>query len=95
MRRRFWAVLGTALLAGLIATTLGQILGFVPSAAGLLIGLRGGWVLLAAGAVLTALITQPIVAIVATLQYFDLRIRFEGFDLEVIAAELAASGSRR
>jgi hypothetical protein len=52
-------------------------------------------VLLAAGAVLTALITQPIVAIVATLQYFDLRIRFEGFDLEVIAAELAASGSRR
>ena len=43
---------------------------------------------LALGAILTALVTQPIVAIVATLQYFDPRIRFEGFDLQVIAAEL-------
>ncbi len=94
-RRRFWAVLGTALLAGLIASTLGQILGFIPSLGGLLLGLQGGWVLLAVGAILTALITQPIVAIVATLQYFDLRIRFEGFDLEVIAAELAGSAPRR
>jgi len=94
-RRRFWAVLGTALLAGLIASTLGQILGFIPSLGGLLLGLQGGWVLLAVGAILTALITQPIVAIVATLQYFDLRIRYEGFDLEVIAAELAGSAPRR
>lgn len=95
MRRRFWAVLGTALLAGLIASILGQVLGFIPSIAGLLIGTDGGWVLLAIGAILTALVTQPIVAIVATLQYFDARIRFEGFDLEVIAAELASSGQRR
>ena len=95
MRRRFWAVLGTALLAGLIASILGQVLGFIPSLAGLLIGTDGGWVLLAVGAILTALVTQPIVAIVATLQYFDARIRFEGFDLEIIAAELASSGRRR
>jgi len=95
MRRRFWSVLGTALLAGLIASILGQVLGFIPSLAGLLLGTEGGWVLLAVGAILTALVTQPIVAIVATLQYFDARIRFEGFDLEVIAAELGAEGRRR
>ncbi len=95
MRRRFWPVLGTALLAGLVASILGQVLGLIPSIAGLIVGTDGGWILLAIGAILTALITQPIVAIVATLQYFDARIRFEGFDLEVIAAELGTPGTRR
>lgn len=95
VRRRFFPVLGIALLAGLVATVLGQILGFVPTVLGLVIGLEGGWVLLAVGAIVTALITEPIVAIVATLLYFDLRIRFEGFDLEVMAAELASSTDSR
>ena len=95
VRRRFWPVLGTALLAGLVASILGQVLGFIPSLAGLLVGTEGGWVLVAVGAILSALVTQPVVAIVATLQYFDARIRFEGFDLEVIAAELGTAGQRR
>jgi hypothetical protein len=88
LRRRFWPVLGVALLAGLISNVLGQVLGVVPTLAALLVGLEWGWILLAMGAILTALVTTPIVAIVATLQYFDARIRFEGFDLQVIAAEL-------
>ena len=95
VRRRFWPVLGVALLAGLVANLLGQVLGFIPSIAGLLIGTESGWALIAIGSILTALVTQPIVAIVATLQYFDARIRFEGFDLEVIAAELGAPGTAR
>ncbi|MGH9183466.1 MAG: DUF7544 domain-containing protein [Acidimicrobiales bacterium] len=90
MRPRFWPVLGIALLAGFVATVLGQVLGFIPSTVALLVGLDLGWVLLAVGGILTALVTTPIVAIVATLQYFDARIRTEGFDLEVIATELAA-----
>jgi hypothetical protein len=88
LRRRFWPVLGIALLAGLISNVLGQVLGVVPTFAGLIVGLEWGWILVAIGAILTALVTTPIVAIVATLQYFDARIRFEGFDLQVIAAEL-------
>jgi hypothetical protein len=88
MRRRFWPVLGIALLAGLISNVLGQVLGVVPTFAGLVVGLEWGWILIAIGGILTALVTTPIVAIVATLQYFDARIRFEGFDLQVIAAEL-------
>ncbi len=95
VRRRFWPVLGVALLAGLVANLLGQVLGFIPSLGGLLVGAESGWALLAVGSILTAMITQPIVAIVATLQYFDARIRFEGFDLEVIAAELGAPGTSR
>jgi hypothetical protein len=94
MRRRFWPVLGVALLAGLISNVLGQVLGVVPTFAGLLIGLEWGWILVAVGAILTALVTTPIVAIVATLQYFDARIRFEGFDLQVIAAELGPTRAR-
>jgi hypothetical protein len=94
MRRRFWPVLGIALLAGLISNVLGQVLGVVPTFAGLIVGLEWGWILLAVGAILTALVTTPIVAIVATLQYFDARIRFEGFDLQVIAAELGPARAR-
>jgi hypothetical protein len=91
MRRRFWPVLGIALLAGLISNVLGQVLGVVPTFAGLIVGLEWGWILIAVGAILTALVTTPIVAIVATLQYFDARIRFEGFDLQVIAAEIGSA----
>jgi hypothetical protein len=94
LRRRFWPVLGIALLAGLISNVLGQVLGVVPTFAGLLVGLEWGWILVAVGAILTALVTTPIVAIVATLQYFDARIRFEGFDLQVIAAELGGTRAR-
>jgi len=90
--RRYWPTLGTALLAGLVAYLLGQILGGVPSVAALLIGLHWGWLLLALGSSLAALIVTPVAGLTATLLYFDARIRTEGFDLQVIAADLARSG---
>jgi hypothetical protein len=34
------------------------------------------------------LVTVPFLAAVATVQYFDLRVRAEGYDLEVMAREL-------
>jgi len=88
VRRRFWPTLGIALLAGIMAYFLGQVLYVVPATVALLIGLHWGFLLLAAGGVLVALVTQPIVTIVATLLYFDARIRTEAFDLQVIAADL-------
>ena len=92
MRRRFWGVLGIALLGGFLANILGQILGGVFSFAGLAVGTgRGGWLLIAVGGILSSLITTPLVAIISTLVYFDGRIRHEGFDLQVIAADLARS----
>jgi hypothetical protein len=87
---RYWPTMGIALLAGLMASILGNIVGGVPNLVALLIGLRWGWILLAVGSSMTALLVTPLVAIVATLQYFDARIRTEGFDLQVIAAGLAA-----
>ena len=55
----------------------------------LAIGFHWGWIIVSASSIVAALITQPFVAIVATLIYFDLRIRKEGFDLQMIAAALA------
>jgi hypothetical protein len=91
--RRYWSVMGITLLASLVAYILGQILGIVPSITALLIGLRWGWLLLALGSSLTALIVTPVAGLTATLLYFDARIRTEGFDLQVIAAGLARSGA--
>ena len=90
VRPRLFPVLGIALLAGFLANVLQSVLGFVPQTVALVIGLRWGWLLLAAGSSLAAVVTTPFVAIVATLLYFDGRIRNEGMDLEMMAAQLSA-----
>ncbi|GAC1601587.1 MAG: hypothetical protein NVS3B21_29280 [Acidimicrobiales bacterium] len=87
--RTFWSTMAAAVLSGCIAYVMGQVLSGVPSFVGLTIGLRWGWLLLALGGALTALVITPIAAITATLLYYDARIRTEGFDLEVIASGLA------
>jgi hypothetical protein len=93
LRGRLWGVLGIGALAGLVSTIAGGVLGSIPQAAGFALGPgRGGWVLVGAGGALASLVTTPFVAIVATLLYFDGRIRTEGFDLEVIASSLERPG---
>lgn len=92
VRPRMFRVLGIALLSGLLANVIGSALGFVPQMLGLLVGLRWGWVLLAAGNIVASVVTTPFVAIVATLVYFDARIRQEGLDLQVMAAEVTGAG---
>jgi hypothetical protein len=89
VRRRLFPVLGIALVSGLLASVLGNVLGGVPTAIALAIGLKWAWPLLAVGSIISALVTTPFVAIVATLIYFDGRIRQEGFDLQVMAQGLA------
>jgi len=88
VRPRFWQTLGIAVLAGLMAGFLGSVLGTPFSVAAQLVGLRGGWPLLAFGTVLPALVTTPFVTIVSTLLYFDARIRQEGLDLQMTVANL-------
>jgi hypothetical protein len=88
VRPRFWPTLGIALLAGIMASVLGNILGTPFGLVAQFIGLRNGWPLLALGSIVPALITTPFVAIVSTLLYFDARIRQEGLDLQMMAANL-------
>jgi len=93
VRARFWPTLGIALLAGLFTSILGSVLSTPFSVMALLVGFHTGWILLGVGAVLSALVSRPIVAIVATLLYFDARIRTEGFDLQVMAGNLVGPGA--
>jgi hypothetical protein len=95
VRPRFWPVMGVGVASGLLASVLGNILATPFSLAALAIGYHWGWILAAVGAILPALVTTPFVSILATLVYFDLRIRNEGFDLQMIAAELASGAPAR
>jgi len=83
-------VMGIALASGMLASAVGVALGFIPQTAAVFVGLRWGWPLLALGSIITGVVVTPFVAIVATLVYFDGRIRQEGLDLQVMAAQLAA-----
>jgi hypothetical protein len=87
--------MGIGVVSGLLATVLGNILATPFALAALAVGYRWGWILAAIGAILPALVTTPFVSILATLVYFDLRIRNEGFDLQMIAAELARGAPAR
>ncbi len=95
VKPRLWPVLGIALLSGLLASTVGSVLGGVPSVLALVVGLKWGWLLLAMGSVLSGLVSTPLISIVATLVYYDGRIRQEGLDLQIMAADLARGDPRR
>jgi hypothetical protein len=94
VKPRFWGVLGIVLLAWLISSFIGNLLGGAPSAIGTLFGGSFAWLWIALGAVLASLVSAPITAIVDTLLYFDGRIRNEGFDLQVMAQDLERSAPR-
>ncbi len=94
MRPRMWAVLGIAVLARIIAGVLGNLLGGIPSVAATILGGSFAWLFLAIGSILSSLVSAPVVAIVATLLYFDGRIRNEGFDLQMMARDLERSAPR-
>lgn len=88
-------VLGGIGLAWLLLFVVLLGMQMVAGIGGLLIGGQG--VLLVASLIVSALgtaLVYPIVPIVSTLMYFDLRIRREGLDLELMADALAPATSR-
>lgn len=90
--RAFWRTFAVLLLAWLLAQVLDIALAavFVIGAGvfpGLLLELRV--VLIVAVASLMVQVVQPIFTIAVTLLYFDLRVRREAFDLEVMAHQLS------
>ncbi len=88
VRRRYWPTLGTVLLTSLIVQTIAGILSGIPSTIALFTGGSYAWLLGAVGGTIGSMLTVPLVAIVATLVYYDLRIRNEGFDLQLLASQL-------
>lgn len=84
-----WRVLGITLLVALIAGVAQGILaapfaiaGFVTETLALSI----------VGDVVASVLVTPLVSLVTVLLYFDLRVRKEGFDLELLARDLGPGG---
>ena len=85
----FWKILGTFLLASIMAAIVQGILALPGEAAFAAIG-PAGWPLYAIGLSLAAILTAPFTTLIAVLLYFDLRIRKEAFDLEIMAQEMSS-----
>jgi hypothetical protein len=87
-RRRMWGILGICLMTGLIFSITASIVVVPLEAAAFAMGLHWGWILLFVAGVVSSLVSIPLNAIVATLVYFDGRIRNEGFDLQAMSHRL-------
>jgi membrane-anchored glycerophosphoryl diester phosphodiesterase (GDPDase) len=85
----FWKILGTLVLAGIMASVVEGVLAVPGALAFAAIG-PGGWPFLAIGGSLAAILTTPFTTLITVLLYFDLRIRKEAFDLEVMAQEMSS-----
>jgi len=86
-RRCFWRTLGTFVLAELVVSVAGGFLSLPFQIAGLVLGSKG-WALVGAADFLSGLVSQPYLAGVVVLLVLDQRIRKEGYDLALAAAEL-------
>lgn len=84
----FWRVLATLFLATLIGGILGAILSIPGEIVAGALGPQG-WPVRALGNSFASIVTTPFITLVTVLLYFDLRIRKEGFDISVMAQELA------
>jgi hypothetical protein len=85
----FWKILGTYLLASIMASFIEGVLSIPGAIAYAAVG-AVGWPLYAIGLSLAAILTTPFTTLIAVLLYFDLRIRKEAFDLEVMAEEMSS-----
>jgi hypothetical protein len=92
--RRYWACFWVASCSLLVSLVLQVSLSLLPTILADVLGPDWGWVVLAVGNALAALIVTPFVVGAAALQYLDVRIRTEGLDLELRALQtLGRSGS--
>jgi hypothetical protein len=86
----FWKLFGTLLLANIMASVVESVLAIPGFVAFVAIGPEG-WPFLAIGSSLAAILTTPFTTLITVLLYFDLRIRREAFDLEMMAREMSSA----
>ena len=72
VRGNWWRVLGIMLVVGIIVGMISSIVGLIPTI----------------GQIIGAILSTPLAIIGATLLYYDLRVRKEGYSLETLAQEL-------
>lgn len=86
--RRYWPVMGTTLLLGIVAVIVSIVLSFVPTALGELLFGVAPWPLLVLGQIASHIVVVPFVGAASALLYLDLRVRTEGLDIELDAVDL-------
>lgn len=86
----FWRLFGTLIVAGIMAGIIAAVLAIPGNLIADAVGPQG-WPIRALGDSLASVLTTPFTTLITVLLYFDLRIRKEGFDIEVMAQELASS----
>lgn len=87
-RARYFPTMGIAVLMGLVASLLGTALGALPQGLAYWIGVDEAWPLMALGTIVSEIVVLPFVAAATVLLYFDLRVRTEGLDIEMTAADV-------
>ena len=87
VRGRWWPTFGTYLLAVILVSIVEAVLGGVLVALVLRNNPTSGYAILvnAVAAIVSALLVTPFTASVIAVIYFDLRVRKEGYDLELLA----------
>lgn len=92
-RRAFWRVAGIYLLTSVLVGIVAQV---VAQPVAMLAGLSGDLTVVTVatmiGATLATALTTPFMAAVIALLYVDIRIRYEGLDVELAAAASASDG---
>jgi hypothetical protein len=91
--RRYWPVVLANLLATIMALIVTQVLTLLPQVLSAALKPPLDWIVLGVGQSLVSLLVTPAVAGVAILLYLDLRVRTEGLDLELDAADAFASAA--
>ena len=97
VRGRWWPVLAALALGAILAAIVQSVLGF---AVGLFVFAGGSdsvalaVLLNAVTTALSAIITTPFLAAIYTIVYYDLRVRKEGLDLELLADDVGSRGSQ-
>ncbi|MFP3914580.1 MAG: hypothetical protein ACLFWM_06870 [Actinomycetota bacterium] len=93
VRGRFWPVLGAVVLAYLLYIVVSQIIGTVTGAVTIFGAMNGdqfSFLPSVLGSALVSIVSAPFLAAMVTIIYFDLRVRKEGYDLELMARDLEA-----
>lgn len=88
---RFWPVLGAVVLAYLLYVVVSQIIGVVTGAVTFASALNSDQISFLPsiiGSALVSVFAAPFLAAMVTIIYFDLRVRKEGYDLELMAQDL-------
>jgi uncharacterized membrane protein YraQ (UPF0718 family) len=83
-----WRILGIRILVGLITGIISGLLVSLLALAGAGLDVNGQLIVQQAASAVVGVFVGPVTYIAVTLLYYDVRIRKEGFDIEMLAQSL-------